>query len=186
MTALTRRSLLLGATALAGTAALSGALAWPPTFAEIMAEKAARADQAAARLPAWVVGTPGDFDGQIIRAATEEDAIAEWLDDMWIQCECGDVLDSGEVIGPEDCYRCTHSVEAERSTYFDDIDNPKAGDWLRAGMGAHCSRCGEETCDEWNGHAIGDEAVCEDCMALEDWRLADPERAAEMEAEDLS
>ena len=44
MTALTRRSLLLGATGLAGVAALPP-VAWPPTFAEIMAEKAARADQ---------------------------------------------------------------------------------------------------------------------------------------------
>ena len=35
-------------------------------------------------------------------------------------------------------------------------------------------------------HAIGDEAVCEDCMTLEDWRIADPARAAEMEAEDLA
>ena len=183
MTALTRRSLLLGATALAGTAAL------PPValLAESLPAPATSAAEAtAARLPAWVVGTPGDFDGQVIRAATEEDAIAEWLDDMWIQCECGDVLDSGEVIGPEDCYRCTHSVEAERSTYFDDIDKPKAGDWLRAGMGTHCSRCGYEVHVEAGGHAIGDEAVCEDCMTLEDWRIVDPARAAEMEAEDLA
>ena len=185
MTALTRRSLLLGATALAGTAALPP-VAWPPTFAEIMAEKAATAENAAARLPAWMVGTPDEYDWQVIRAATEEEAIAEWLDDVGIECECGEVLDSGEVIGPEDCYRCSHSVEAERSTYFDDIDNPKAGDWLRAGMGAHCSRCDEEVHVEAGGHAIGDEAVCEDCMTLEDWRIADPARAAEMEAEDLA
>ena len=184
MTAITRRSLLLGATALAGTAALTGAVASPPPYAEIMAEKAARTEAAAARLPAWIVGESGEGNWEVIRAATEEDAIAEWLDGM--ECECGEVLDSGEVIGPEDCWRCSRDVEAERSTYFDAIDNPKAGDWLRAGMGTYCSRCDEEVHVEAGGHAIGDEAVCEDCMTLEDWRIADPERAAKMEAEDLA
>lgn len=94
MTNLTRRSLLLGATALAGTAAL------PPValLAESLPAPAMpAADQAAARLPAWVVGTPGEGDWEVIRAATEEDAIAGWLDDL--ECECGEVLDSGEVIG---------------------------------------------------------------------------------------
>ena len=37
---------------------------------------------------------------------------------------------------------------------------------LRAGLCHTCSRCGYETSKYDCGHAIGDEAVCEDCMTL--------------------
>lgn len=52
------------------------------------------------------------------------------------------------------------------------------GDWIRAGMGTHCTRCGYETTQD-GGYAIGDDAICEDCMTLADWDIVDPEWAAE-------
>lgn len=179
MTALTRRSLLLGATALAGTAAM------PPVA--LLAEAApAAAPEIGARLPAWLVGPADDFGWDVIRAATEEDALAGWLDHMGIMCECGTAMPGGDPVGPDECERCSYWLDAKRAEEFDAIDHPTPGDWLRAGHGSTCSRCDEETFCEWNGHAIGDEAVCECCMTLEDWRIADPARAAEMEAEDLA
>lgn len=179
MTDLTRRSLLLGATALAGTTAL------PPVALADEAATAA-APEIASRLPAWIVGPADDSVRKVVRAATEKAAIAGWFDRNGIVCECGTTMPDGETVGPDECERCSYWLDAQRAEEFDAIDHPTPGDWLRAGHGAACSRCGDETFCEWNGHAIGDEAVCECCMTLEDWRLVDPERAAEMEAEDMA
>lgn len=67
---------------------------------------------------------------------------------------------------------------------WDDLDRePTAGDWLTAGMGHTCSRCGEETSVDCGGKNVAGVAVCEDCMKLPDWEIVDPERAAEMKAD---
>jgi len=92
------------------------------------------------------------------------------------ECECGPG-DSGE------CEYCWASFDAHRVPSMDTIESPTPADWLRADMGHTCSRCGYETFAQHNGHPVGDEAVCEDCMSLADWEIVDPERAAEMRAE---
>jgi hypothetical protein len=133
-------------------------------------------------LPVWMVGTPGEFDWQAIRAMTEHEARMAWVCEKVGTDEC----ENGAEPTPEcDCEFCCElsGVEVERKPALDAIADITPGDWLRNGMGHICSRCGYETFDEEGGHAIGDEAVCADCMTLADWDIADPERAAEMRAE---
>jgi hypothetical protein len=130
-------------------------------------------------MPAWVVGTPGEFDWQFSVGRTADDAIRNYI------CERigGDGCEEGGK--PDcDCEWCdlVGSVEAERKPMWDgkreaDI---KPGDWLRSGTGHICSRCSYETFPEEGGHGIGDEAVCSECMTVEDWDIVDPERAAEL------
>ena len=117
--------------------------------------------------PSWVVGTPGEFNWQHIVAKTAEQA------ERIFRAE-------------NECEGCTQEVVAERKPIWDGKDNLTSGDWLRAGMGTRCSRCGYETFPEENGHAVGDEAVCEECMTLADWNVVDPEHAAELRAEALT
>jgi hypothetical protein len=136
----------------------------------------------AAPLPAWTVGTSGEFDWQMVRALTEKDARLLWASDF-----TGD--DACEDGGPpkDDCecdlcskFRC---AEVNRVEQWDSLDEVKPADWLRVGFGHVCSRCGYETFREEGGKAVGDEAVCEECMTVEDWDAVDPERAAELRAE---
>lgn len=164
MTSITRREAL----ALAVGAAASAAL--PTASAPVQIDFGASQP-----ITAWAVGTPGEFNWQYIVAPTYEEAKrifkAEWVSDS---CE-----DEGESPCGE-CEWCTLDVEAERKPMWDGLEATTAGDWLRAGMGALCSRCSYETFPEENGHAIGSEAVCEGCMTLADWETVDPERAAEL------
>jgi hypothetical protein len=161
-----RRELLIGTAAVAIAANIPAAIATPSVPAEVM--------------PAWVVGTPGEFDWQHMTGRTAEDAIRNYV------CETigGDGCeDSGE---PDcDCEWCDkiRSVEAERKQMWDGKRDVTPGDWLRSGTGHICSRCGYETFGEEGGHGVGDEAVCAECMTLSDWDIVDPERAAQLRAE---
>jgi hypothetical protein len=152
-----RREVLLGAAALAAAAQL-------PT--------AAVAKQP---LPAWAVGTPGEFNWQRIIAKTAEEAEGIFRNEN-CEFECEEDAPCGE------CDGCTMEVIAERKPVWDGIVNPTPADWLRAGSGTFCSRCSYETFPEENGHPVVDEAVCEDCMTLADWDIVDPARAAELRA----
>lgn len=161
-----REALLIGAGAVAALAVpSSAAIATTPSVA--------------APLPAWIVGTPGEFDWQHVVSQTAEEAIRNYC------CEKigGDGCEEG---GAPDCdceWCCTiGSLEAERKAMWDGKDKVSPGDWLRSGTGHICSRCGYETFPEENGHGVGDEAVCEECMTLADWDIVDPERAAEIRA----
>lgn len=155
------------------------AAAATPAPLAIAAEAAATMAPAATRL-AWAVGTPGEFDWQHITAGTEDEAIRRYA------CETvgGDGCEDG---GEDDC-ECEWclvigSVEAQRQPAWDQKSETTNADWLRVGMGSFCSRCGYETISEEGGHAVGDEAVCADCMTLADWDIVDPERAAELRTE---
>lgn len=83
-----------------------------------------------------------------------------------------------------DCEWCYHysSYEAYRTEAFDGKSDPTPGDWMRAGIGHVCSRCGYEAHPDSGGQGIGDEAVCEECITLADWDAIDPEYAAELRA----
>jgi hypothetical protein len=161
---LSRRELLIGAVAVAAVANIPAlqALAAP-----------------AEALPAWVVGTPGEFDWQHVTGRTAEDAIRNFV--------CEQVGGDGCEEGGEpdcDCEWCytIGGLEAERKPMWDGKRDVTPGDWLRSGTGHVCSRCGYETFREEGGHGVGDEAVCAECMELADWDIVDPEHAAELRA----
>lgn len=114
----------------------------------------------------WAVGTWGEYNWQPVAAETEEDAIrqvAEW-DDM--VCP-----DTGELEVHYDATRCKAWDNLKR--------DPTPADWLRANMGHICDRCGYEVCSD-DGHPIGDLAICEGCVTLDEWEIIDPERAADI------
>lgn len=131
----------------------------------------------------WLVGsTDGEWDWQHIVAKTEELARREWATEYSSgKCECG----TEHYPDPGDCDFCCAIARSDvrRIPEWDGKDAASRGDWIRAGMGCWCSRCENETYGEANGHAIGDEAVCEECMTIEDWEIVDPEYAAELKAE---
>ena len=166
---MTRRFLLAAAAVTAGASALPAPLA----------AQAAPVVAPPAPLPAWCVGTPDKFNWQVIRAATAEDAILEWRQEAsgLSACAC---LPGGE----GECEFCWHSdLDAIRAPSIDTIPDPKPGDWIRAGMGAYCARCDNEAFAEGGAIALGDDAICEDCIDPEDWKDADPARYAELMAD---
>lgn len=169
---MTRRFLL------AAAAVTAGALALPPTFA---AEAAALPHPLPSPppMPAWCVGTPDAFDWRVIRAQTRDEAVLLWRQDESGMASCGCSPDE-----ERECEFCgTADTEAVRTPSIDTIAEPTRGDWIRAGLGAYCARCDNETFAECGGHGVGDDAVCEDCMTPEDWQIADPERYAQMLAD---
>lgn len=173
---ISRRGFLLGTSAVAVAAALPGVPAAP-----------AVAKVAAAPLPTWIVGTPGEWDHEVIRAATREAAIAfraeacDFEDDPDADPNNGDGGPSCE------CYACTDrsGYEATRVAAWD--GRPKGSitdcDWLEAGFDARCDRCDDVATQEDNGRNVSGKAICGDCMTLADWDIVDPEYAAELRAE---
>lgn len=171
---ISRRSLLLGTSAVAVAAALPAVQAAP-----------AVAKVAKPPMPTWIVGTPGEWDHEVIRAATREAALLLRCD----ECEFADEPDEEEGLGGPNC-ECEfciarHGYEATRVPSMDGkpVEQIGSGDWLDAKFCANCERCSYETDFDCGGHNVGGKAVCEDCMTLADWDIVDPERAAELRAE---
>lgn len=165
---MTRRFLLAAAAVTATARAI-------PSVPALAAEVAPAAPPP---LPAWVVGRPDCFDWQIVRASTADEALRDIALSNAFPADCTGCDE-------RDCDYCgtLRNLDVLRVPHMDAIANPTPADWLRANCGHCCSRCGYETFPEEGGHAIGDEAVCEDCMSPEDWQIADPERYFEMVAE---
>ena len=167
MTDLSRRDLIASAAAALAVSAL-------PAAAEVIAAPASEV------VPAWVVGTPGEFDWQHVTGRTAEEAIHNFM------CETiGGTGCEEEDIAPEtgcECEWCSTigGLEAERKPAWDGIAKTTPADWLRAGLGTICCRCGYETFPEEGGHPVSDKAICEECMTTADWDVVDPSRAAEM------
>jgi hypothetical protein len=169
MNNLSRRDVLIGAAAVAASAALP-----LPVMADVLPSPLPVA------MPAWIVGTPGEFDWQHVGGRTAEEAIHNFV--------CGTVGGDGcEEGNTPDCdceWCCTiGALEAERKPMWDGKRDVTPGDWLRSGTGHICSRCSYETFPEEGGHGVGDEAVCAECMTLEDWDIVDPEHASEIRAD---
>jgi hypothetical protein len=154
---ISRRDVLIGAAAVAATAHL-------PAAPVIMAP--------AEVLPAWVIGSEGEFNWQHIIARTEREALKMFAAD------CGDYEEEC------DCCDVISGYMAERKPMWDGkkYNEITPGDWLRSGTGHICSRCSYETFREEGGHGVGAEAVCSECMKLADWDIVDPEHAAEIRA----
>lgn len=151
------------------------------------------------KTPMWAVGTPGDFNWQPIAARDRDAAIRIWAKANGYtqgEYECIATVAEQDVspcptsgpcarCGCEDVAAAAVDLDAERVQAWDALDGePEAGDWIDAGLGAICSRCGIECFGDDGAHAINRKAVCEECMTLADWDIADPEHAAELRAEE--
>lgn len=168
MSQLSRRDLLVGAAAIAAAAHL-------PTVTATTVQAPAEI------IPAWIVGTPGEFDWQHVVAKTQREAFLEWLSETG-NCDFEEECTHEDYHEGCDCCEAIGSLEAERKPMWDGRRDVTPGDWLRSGTGHICSRCSYETFSEEGGHGVGHEAVCAECMTLADWDLADPEHAAELRA----
>ena len=116
----------------------------------------------------WAVGTPGGMDWEAIRAFTAQDAKAFWLEENGFEC-VGDEMEHFD-------------LAVDRVKAWDDLgEDVKPADWIRAGYGHICSRCGYESFPQDGAQVVNDKVVCEDCITIEDWRIIDPGRAAELE-----
>ena len=129
---------------------------------------------------AWVVGTPGESDGQIIRALTSDEALKIAVQEYSgaNQCFCAEAkADWGE--DQCDYCRAINNYDVWRAEPMDNIANPIPADWIEAGFSHLCQRCDYE-CDENNAFVVNREVVCEDCMRIEDWEVINPKRALEI------
>lgn len=168
-----RRQFICSAAAAAGVAAIpAAAIVTQPPVQPI--------------LPAWVVGTGGENDGRIIRALTQTDAIKLALEEETgtTECSCAEVA---EKWGKGPCDYCWKLGQWEvwRAEGLDGITHPTGADWVNAGFGYPCERCDYDTHSD-NGWVVNGEVVCEDCMTLADWDAIDPERAAEILADEAA
>lgn len=141
----------------------------------------AAAAPAQAPLLAWIVGTPGEPDHEVVHAATREAAIA-------FRCDGCEGDDDGVVNAPGcECYACTEQggYEATRVPEWDGKRDVTDAEWMAAGFETMCSRCGYEASRDEGGRVVRDKPVCGCCMTTADWRLVEPEVADELEAEAL-
>lgn len=175
-TNLSRRAFLASASAAAVVAGL-------PAGASVPVAPVAAASKPL--LPAWIVGTPGEPDHEIIRATTREAAIRFRAE----ECEFSDEPDEEEGLGGPDCECCAcferNGYEATRVEAWDarPTASIKDVDWLKAGFDATCVRCGYEASQDDGSRAVGEQVVCYECLTLADWDAIDPEHAAELRAE---
>lgn len=167
----TRRDLLKGAAAVATVSAI-------PSLPAV-AVSLSPAAPASEPLVAFMVGTPGEHDGAHIWARNLKEAFQIWGEQQGTMCgsdECERCFDRGE---PERPCTCDPTYYAKRYPKWDNLDHEATpADWLKAGCGYMCDRCGNEEGFE-DGYVIDGDAVCVDCMTLADWKTEDPEYYAE-------
>ncbi|HEY8214618.1 MAG TPA: hypothetical protein VIG36_10880 [Methylocystis sp.] len=173
MSEITRRhALQLGAAALA-SAVVPATAAIAPTPTPTL-------------LPAWFVGTAGEWDWEFVRGATGEDAILNYLAEQGLGIVC-EAVEEGEPAPPDDCdcefCMVKGRVDAERKPRLDNVRRPTKAQMFENGLGQLCDRCGYEAFPNEDGYAVGSGVICSDCMTIEDWEVVDPERAAELRAE---
>lgn len=114
---------------------------------------------------AFAVGTPGEFDWQPIFARSAEEAFKIYRQEHGYDDE-GDPRPF-----------CADYVE--RIPAWDGKPAIKPADWLNAGMGHCCDRCGYETFADDGACAIGDEAVCEQCLTFAERCVVDTDRVVD-------
>lgn len=121
---------------------------------------------AAPTFPAWAVGTYGRHNWRVFHAATEEAARRLWIDFNGLYDYPAEVPELSVNSAPW----LPHGDHGGEPTL--DASDHQALDWDHA-----CDRCGE-TVGEYE--VIEKEGICHDCMTEADWRIADPEYAADM------
>jgi hypothetical protein len=133
--------------------------------------------------PAWAVGTPGEWDWQVIEAPNEFAARLAWASErIGGGCECDDGGDPKDGCDCEFCMAFS-GADVDRKPDWDGKDvSIGSREWCESGLGAYCDRCGNEAHRDSGAHFVSDEWVCEDCMDLKDWEIVDPEYAADERA----
>lgn len=158
---LTRRTVLQGVAAAAAQPAVS-------------LIPAAAAAPVASPLVAFVVGTPGEYDGACVFATSAREAFRQWSHDQGTLDEDEDGNEVCERCDGSPC-TCDHAYYAKRMKPWDNLkDDPTPADWMKAGMGYICDRCHNEQ-GFGDGYEVNGDAVCVDCMALADYEHTDPE-----------
>ncbi|TIL30006.1 hypothetical protein [Mesorhizobium sp.] len=113
----------------------------------------------------FAVGTPGEYDWISVAAKSAEEAWSRWCDHRgYAGCE--------RIFNPEFVTRV-----AQWDGKHPDTICP--ADWLRAGLGHCCERCGYETHCESGARIVAGEVVCEECITFADRVAIDPEDAVE-------
>lgn len=166
-----RRELLIGA----GAVAIAPALPATPAVA------------APTLYPIWAVGIEDYPNWRMIAAETlgraiqlfkegEGGGLCEGCDGL--RCaeidpdgECEHAGVTGNAINP----KCVAPCESEGDIGADKADMKNAG-WTH-----NCDRCGYDTPEDWE--IVGDEAVCHECMEIDDWEGVNPKYAAELRQE---
>lgn len=156
---LSRRAFLTSTAALAIVPALPAALSAAPAVA--VAKPATTV---------WVGGHYGEFDWHPFHGESKRDVIRQLLhyhghgNDEEIEATM--TMTDEEL----DAELKAMDMDVSRAPVMDGMepDEIKAHHWIRAGMGAHCSRCDYECDAESGARAVGEEAVCEECLTLED------------------
>lgn len=120
---------------------------------------------AAPVMPAFAVGTPGEYDWISVVA---ENAEAAW--DFW--------CDEHDYEGEERAFRPEYVTRVEK---WDgkDPDKIRPADWLSANLGHCCERCGYETHPESGARVVAGDVVCEECLTLPDQVESDPEEVVD-------
>lgn len=182
----TRREFLVGASAVVA----AGSVGIPTGGAPI----AAAESTAAPTLMAYVVGTPGEHDGQAIWAANARDAFEQWAHDrgsldhdgICEYCDNWERNAEGDAVLTRPC-SCDEKYYTTRIKAWDGLSDQhlSTGDWIDAGFGSFCERCGNETSSDDAYNREGD-AICNDCMTLADWKVVDLERYQELLDEALT
>lgn len=149
---ISRRQLLLGASSVAAGAILAPLASQLPATAQTPSTVA------------YAVGTPGEYDWQAIRAFSPEDAFREWAISKWGADEDAPAFDPEYVT---------------RVDQWDELSTVNPGDWLDAGLGHICERCGYETHPETGGRSVAGEVVCEECLTIPDRVIVDPQDVVE-------
>lgn len=167
MTALTRRTMLAGTAAAAATAVVPAIPA--PALAPAVPPPAP-----APLLPVWQVGTPGEFDWQLIRAKSKRDALLEYMEDRGRLCES-----CPRETGTDQVCECCPDIEALRSPALDADEHLDVESEWKASWGAICDRCGTEEYEgEWA--PVDGARVCRHCMTLAELQVHYPDDAADL------
>jgi hypothetical protein len=119
---------------------------------------------------AWFVGTPDETDWELVRGATEQEAIDNYLADRGIDPVCEAVAD-GAASPPDEC-ECEacfsrRSLDAIRAPELDDVPSPTKAQLFDYCM-MPCSRCGELASILDGGRVVDTQIVCGDCLTIEE------------------
>ncbi|QSY98552.1 hypothetical protein J2J97_32115 (plasmid) [Rhizobium bangladeshense] len=128
------------------------------------------AQQVAPATTIWVGGHSGEFDWQPFNASSWRDAVKQLLGHHGFGNE-EEIAAMMTLPDEELRAELKHfHMDVERARKMDGLqpDDIKPHHWIRAGLGACCSRCDSECYADNGGRAIGTEAVCEECLTLTD------------------
>lgn len=147
------------------------AVAVLPALPQIaMASPVAAAETLTPATTIWVGGHHGEFDWHPFNASSWRDAVKQMLEYHGHGNE-EEIAATMTMTDEELRTELKHfGMDTERAHRMDGLqpDDIKSYHWIRAGLGASCSRCDSECYADNGARAIGTEAVCEECVTLTD------------------